>query len=58
MDATLRQLAERGLPIEGAATLGQDNNWQYWIADPDGNRIELMQIMPQSPHAAADARAV
>ncbi len=55
MDATLRQLRERGLEVPGAATQGVDGNWQYWITDPDGNRIELMQIMPDSPHAAADA---
>jgi len=55
MDATLRQLRERGLEVPGAATQGVDGNWQYWITDPDGNRIELMQIMPNSPHAAADA---
>jgi len=56
MDATLRQLRERGLETPGAATQGLDGNWQYWITDPDGNRIELMQIMPTSPHAAADER--
>ena len=56
MDATLRQLRERGLEIAGAATQGLDGNWQYWLTDPDGNRIELMQIIPDSPHAAADAR--
>ena len=55
MDATLGQLRERGLDVPGAATQGVDGNWQYWITDPDGNRIELMQIMPDSPHAAADA---
>jgi catechol 2,3-dioxygenase-like lactoylglutathione lyase family enzyme len=53
--ATVRQLAERGLQIEGEPVKGVDNNYQYWIADPDGNRIELMQIMAGSPHAAADA---
>jgi lactoylglutathione lyase len=55
MEATLRQLRERGLPTPGAASQGLDGNWQYWITDPDGNRIELMQIMPKSPHASADA---
>jgi hypothetical protein len=33
-----------------------DTNLQYWLYDPDGNAIELMQIMPTSPQAAADAR--
>jgi lactoylglutathione lyase len=48
-------LGERGLKIEGEPTRGLDGNFQYWIADPDGNRIELMQINPESPHATADA---
>lgn len=52
--ATLADCAARGLEITGEPTLGLDNNWQYWVTDPDGNRIELMQIMPDSPQAAAD----
>ncbi|HVA92406.1 MAG TPA: VOC family protein [Chloroflexota bacterium] len=55
MEATLRDLGARGIPTPGSPTQGVDGNWQYWLADPDGNRIELMQIMPASPHAAADA---
>jgi lactoylglutathione lyase len=55
LPATLRELAGRGLEITGAPQKGLDNNWQYWINDPDGNAIELMQIVPESPHAAADA---
>ncbi len=54
--ATVRQLGERGLQIVGGPTKGLDNNFQYWVTDPDGNRIELMQINAESPHAAADAR--
>jgi lactoylglutathione lyase len=53
--ATLKGLEARGLPISGEPVRGLDNNWQYWIKDPDGNRIELMQIAPNSPQAAADA---
>jgi lactoylglutathione lyase len=55
LPATLREMAARGLEITGEPTMGLDNNWQYWIADPDGNRIELMQMMPDSKQAAADA---
>jgi catechol 2,3-dioxygenase-like lactoylglutathione lyase family enzyme len=29
-------------------TLGMDNSRQAWIADPDGNRIELMEYGPSS----------
>ena len=56
LPATLRELAGRGLEITGEPQKGLDNNWQYWIKDPDGNAIELMQITPESPQAAADAR--
>ncbi len=54
--ATLHELAERGLEIDGQPQQGLDHNWQYWIKDPDGNAIELMQIVPESPQAVADAR--
>jgi len=36
--------------------MGADNNLQAWIADPDGHRIELMQIMPGCMQAEAIAR--
>ncbi len=55
MSSTLRDLADRGLDINGSPTQGLDNNLQYWLTDPDGNPIELMQIMPNSPHAHSDA---
>jgi catechol 2,3-dioxygenase-like lactoylglutathione lyase family enzyme len=54
MRATLRDLEARGLPIAGEPVQGMDHNWQYWLTDPDGNRIELMQIEPESPQANAE----
>ncbi|HRR91743.1 MAG TPA: VOC family protein, partial [bacterium] len=51
MDKTLEGLASRGLSIQGKPTQGKDGNFQYWLTDPDGNRIELMQIMPDSLQA-------
>ena len=36
--------------------MGADYNYQAWIEDPDGNRIELMQMMPDSMQLAAIAR--
>ena len=54
LHATLQELEARGLLITGSPQQGLDHNWQYWITDPDGNAIELMQIMPDSPQAAAD----
>ena len=29
-------------------TLGMDHSYQAWIADPDGNQIELMEYTPSS----------
>jgi lactoylglutathione lyase len=55
MSATLDELAAGGLEITGSPKQGLDSNLQYWISDPDGNPIELMQMMPTSPQAAADA---
>ncbi len=28
--------------------MGADHSWQAWLADPDGNRIELHQYTPDS----------
>lgn len=33
--------------------LDMDKNWQAWIHDPDGNKVELMMIDPESPQAKA-----
>ena len=55
LSVTLKELADRGLLITGEPIQGTDMNWQYWIEDPDGNRIELMQIVNSSPQFAADA---
>jgi catechol 2,3-dioxygenase-like lactoylglutathione lyase family enzyme len=51
---TLIELQARGLAISGEPVRGLDNNWQFWLKDPDGNSIELMQIVSGSPHSAAD----
>lgn len=54
MAETLKELEARGLPISGEPKRGTDTNLQYWIKDPDGNPIELMQIVAESPQTAAD----
>ena len=40
----------KGLTLDVEPTKGKDNNYQCWIKDPDGNRIEFMQLEPTSPH--------
>ena len=35
-----------GIPLFRPESLGLDGNNQCWILDPDGNRIEFMQMLP------------
>ena len=56
MDATLAELERRGVRPANPPRTGADGNVQAWLTDPDGNRIELMQMMPGSPHEQAEAR--
>jgi len=51
MARTLEELRGRGLGIKGAPSRGEDGNLQYWVKDPDGNPIELMQMSPDSLQA-------
>ena len=55
LDATLAQLARVGIPLSAPKKMAADLNWQAWIEDPDGNRIELMQMMPDCLQLAAIA---
>jgi len=44
IDGVLADLARAGIPIAREKQMGADGNLQAWIDDPDGNRIELMQM--------------
>ncbi len=48
---TIAEIEERGGKLDRPLKVGKDGNYQFWLRDPDGNRIEFMQIMPGSPHA-------
>ncbi len=48
IEAAIAGLVERGVPLLRPLKRGADGNRQAWIEDPDGNRIELMQMMPGS----------
>ena len=56
LDATLAFLEGVGIPLLLPKKQAVDGNWQAWIEDPDGNRIELMQMMPGCLHEQAIAR--
>ena len=48
IDAALECIVGAGVPIAREKQLGADGNLQAWIEDPDGNRIELMQMAADS----------
>ena len=46
-------IQSKGVEIVREIKHGVDGNWQCWIKDPDGNRIEIMQMGPDSPQRKA-----
>ncbi len=53
LQATLTALKDRGYPLPGdafekAKKVQADNTLLYFIKDPDGNKIELSQLRPDS----------
>jgi len=46
-------LRKKGVTLDVEPKQGKDFNRQCWIKDPDGNRIELMQISEKSPQFKA-----
>jgi lactoylglutathione lyase len=56
IDVAARELEAAGVPLIRGKQMGADGNWQAWIEDPDGHRIELMQMMPDSLQVRAIAR--
>jgi glyoxylase I family protein len=47
LEATVAAMRAQGVEVSDPK-LGRDQSWQAWIADPDGNRIELHQYTPES----------
>lgn len=52
LERTVEDLRAKGVAIDIEPKMGLDFNMQAWIADPDGNKIELMQYSPESPQIA------
>ena len=56
LDDVVRQLGARGVPLSRPLKIGADGNRQAWIEDPDGNRIELMEMAADGLQAKAIER--
>jgi lactoylglutathione lyase len=48
LDRTLADLETANVPLTRPLKLGADGNRQAWIEDPDGTRIELMEMARDS----------
>lgn len=55
MDAVHAEIVRQGVEILQPLKDGTDGNRQLWIADPEGNRIEFMQMRPGCMQYAAIA---
>jgi lactoylglutathione lyase len=58
IEETERHLQEVGIPLESPRkeARGVDRNRGMWIVDPDGNRIEIMEMAPDCIQWEAIAR--
>jgi lactoylglutathione lyase len=56
IDIMISHLEAAGIPIWRPKKLGLDGNLQCWVRDPDGNRIEFMQMLPGNMQEKAIAR--
>jgi len=54
--AALAELRARGAPIDTDLRTGYSKCVQFWTHDPDGNRIEFMELPPESLQAQANVR--
>ena len=56
VEAAYRRLTALGVATDTEILTGKAKCRQFWIRDPDGNPIELMELGPDSMQAQAAAR--
>jgi len=56
IEAAYAAVKERGAPLDTGIITGKAKCLQFWTHDPDGNRVELMALPPESYQAQAAAR--
>lgn len=56
IEALVKEIEAAGIPLLLPLKVALDGNKQVWIEDPDGNRIELMQMDADSLQLKAIAR--
>ncbi|MDR0455171.1 MAG: VOC family protein [Treponema sp.] len=53
---TLERLRAKGIPVDRELQTGISKCKMFWTHDPDGNRIEFMELTPESLQTQAIAR--
>lgn len=48
IEMVVKNVTEQGVQLDSGINQGKDGNKQAWIKDPEGNRIEFMQMAPDS----------
>ena len=48
IESAVHELGQKGVPLHLPLKTGADNNRQAWVRDPDGNRVELMEMRPEA----------
>lgn len=56
IEATVGEVTSRGATLDVEIKRGKDGNRQAWTRDPEGNRIEFMEMAPDSLQRQAIAR--
>ncbi len=56
IEATVAEVTGRGATLDVQIQRGKDGNRQAWTRDPEGNRIEFMEMAPDSMQRQAIAR--
>jgi len=58
LNHTKTELEKRGIVFDSDILSMRDHNLAAYLFDPEGNKIELVEIGPESPHKAFESRSV
>lgn len=50
LERSKKEMEERGVKFDSEILKLRDNNFTAYLFDPDGNKLELVQLTPDSPH--------
>lgn len=56
IDKAEADIIAEGIPFSSPKKKVEDGNWQFWVEDPDGIRIEFMQMDPECKQLEAVRR--